>query len=241
MKKKLFLVCAVVLALAFAVVAGAYVTNKGNDQHIFNRWKFWENTYFGSGTTMDVNGTLDITGATVTGTSVVTGTNIVDVTRAMPLPLGGFVVETSGSTYAELTTSTTPGFEYDDVVPAIVWGDGEASPVAITFRVPDDYSSGGAFRVFATESNANTVNQIDFEVYVNADATAADSSATDQTPAALDQNTSTGCEVTLTVATDFGSLAAGNWVTLRVWRDDVADGDADLEIKGVDFYYESTQ
>ena len=185
------------------------------------------------------DGDVDLTDATITGTGTISATIIADVVRYFQLPLMSFIIH--DGTISLPSASTTPGIEVDDLIPALVWADGEATPVSITFRVPDDYASGGAFKVFATESDSTSPNQIDFLVYVNKDALAADAAATDQTPAALDQNTATGSEVTLTVATDFSALAAGHWVTLNIWRDDTADGTGDLEVKGVVFYYTATQ
>jgi len=93
----------------------------------------------------------------------------------------------------------------------------------------------------ATESDSTTPNQVDFAVYVNADGVAIDASESNQTPVALDQATSTPSVITLTVSTDFASLAAGNRVTLRLWRDNVATGTGHLEIRDVVFYYTATQ
>lgn len=163
--------------------------------------------------------------------------------RQIQLPLNAFMVETGGngstvgSAPAPLSTSTTPGLEIDDNMVSLVWADGETSPVQVTFRVPDDYMSGGRFKLIATESGTSTPNQVDFDVYVNADGVASDSAATNQTPVALAGTSSTPDEITLTPATDFASLAAGNWVTLRLWRDDVETGNNDLELKGVVFEY----
>ncbi len=153
--------------------------------------------------------------------------------RSFGLPLFGFV-STDG---VVLTDSTAPGLEIDDLLPNIVWADGETTPVTITFRVPTDYSSGGAFRVIATESGTSTPCQVDFAVYVNKDGQAAASTASNQTPVALAGTSSTPDVVTLTPGTDFASLAAGDWVTLRIWRDDTATGTNDLEVKGVEFFY----
>jgi hypothetical protein len=166
------------------------------------------------------------------------GTLTATIEREIALPLGSFGIKDTG---VPLTASTTPGFEEDDAMPNIVWADGETSPVIQSFRVPTDYSSGGAFRVLATESDSTTPNEIDFDVYVNADGTAVDASATGQTPVALAGTTSTPDVVTLTPATDFASLAAGQWVTLRIWRDNTAAGTGDLEVKGVSFHYTASQ
>ncbi len=171
------------------------------------------------------------------GNTYIAGTLSNARVREFTLPLMGFVL----STGEVVTSSTAPGLEVDDSIPGIVWADGETTPVMATFRVPTDYSSGGAFRLLATESDSTTPNRVDFDVYVNRDGLIADSSATNQTPVALAGTTSTGSVVTLTPATDFASLAAGDWVTLRFWRDNVAAGTGDLEVKGVSFFYTATQ
>lgn len=171
-------------------------------------------------------------------TSTYAELNLLDGTQAyreMQLQLMSF--STNG---ADITSSTAPGLEVDDLVPAVVWADGETTPAQITFVVPPDYGSTPTFKVFATESDSTTPNEVDFSVYVNADGLAADSSATNQTPVALDGVTSTGTMITLTVATDFASLTAGQVVTLNIWRDDTAAGTGDLEVKAVVFRY-STQ
>jgi hypothetical protein len=182
--------------------------------------------------------TQTLTNKTLTGTGIITATNIADVVRYIQLPLTAFVFENTG---APLSTSTTPGLEIDDNLPNVVWADGEQSKILVTFRVPNDYASGGAFKIIATESDSTTPNEIDFLVYVNSNGTAADSSATNQTPVALSGTTATPSEVTLSPQTDFESLAAGSWVTLAVWRDDTATGTGDLEVKGIAFYYTAVQ
>jgi len=184
-----------------------------------------------------VQNDLTVTNDATLPTGSVGAGEVADVVRYMNLPLMSFVHNGS----AAITASTAPGLEDDDNMPGIVWADGETTPVEVSFRVPGDYASGGAFKLFATESDSTTPNEVDFDVYVNADGTAADSSATGQTPVALAGTTSTPDEVTLTVATDFESLAAGSLVTLRIWRDNTADGTGDLEVKNVAFYYTATQ
>ena len=174
------------------------------------------------------------TGAVYTaGGLTVSGTIANSRERGFTLPLMGFILSDS----SPITASTAPGIEVDDLIPNIVWADGETTPVMVTFRVPTDYSSGGAFRIIATESDSTTPNQIDFDVYVNKDGVAADSAATGQTPVALAGTAATPDVVTLTPATDFSALTAGSWVTLRIWRDNTATGTGDLEVKGVEFYY----
>ncbi len=159
--------------------------------------------------------------------------------RSFSLPLTGFVNAHDASPLV-VTTTGLPGLQVDDYIPNIVWtAAGYASPVSVTFRVPSDYSSGGAFRVISTESVSTTPNRVDFDVYVNRSGRAVDASASNQTPVALAGTTSTPSVVTLTPATDFAALAAGDWVTIRIWRDnDAAFGaTGDLEVKGVEFFY----
>lgn len=172
------------------------------------------------------------------GTLSVTSTLTSAVERGFTIPLTSFLIATDAS---PVSVSTYPNFELDDLLPNIVWADGETTPVFVTFRVPTDYYSGGAFRVIATESDSTTPNQIDFDVYVNRSGRAAASSASNQTPVALAGTTATPYVVTLTPSTDFSSLAAGDWVTLRIWRDDTATGTGDLEVKGVEFFYTATR
>ena len=172
------------------------------------------------------------------GNTYVSGTMTATTTRNIQLPLGSFLLE---DTAAPLTTSTVPGMEIDDGKPALVWADGETSSSQITFRVPYDYSSGGAFKLMASESDSTTPNQVDFAVLVDVEGVATDTSATNQTPVALAGTTATPDEITLTVATDFASLAAGNYVTLEIWRDDAADGTGDLELRHVVFSYTASQ
>jgi hypothetical protein len=182
-----------------------------------------------------VKGTLEVDGIFYADGGMSAAVNYI------PLPLTGFTFVDSDSRMKPVNWDTAPGLESDDSIQALVWADSETTPAQITFRVPSDYSSGGAFTVFATESDSTTPNQVDFDVYLNKDATVADASATGQTPVALAGTTSTGDDVALSVATDFASLAAGHIVTLRIWRDNANDGTGDLEVKNVVFYYTPTR
>ncbi len=192
------------------------------------------------GTNQGVATTLNIVGSNIATTddgSTFTLT-IADKVRSMMLPLTGFVTTTGASTIAPLSATTTPGLELDNLLPCIVWADSEATPAMITFRVPDDYLSGGAFRLLCDSSSSSTPVQVDFSVYVNTVTSVSwDAAATDQTAVALSSSAASPCMVTLTPATDFASLDSGHCVTLRVWRDDVSDGDGDLEVSYIEFYY----
>jgi len=231
-KLKILAVFMSILLIAGSVYAASPSTLKRNvwdAKNVFNQ----EVEFDGN---VEFDSTVDFTDATITATGLITATHIADVVRYYQLPIVAVTV-----TGDAITASTAPGLEVDDLIPGIVWADGETTPVQITFRIPSDYSSGGLFKVLATESDSTTPNQVDFSVYVNTSGVAADAAATNQTPVALAGTTSTPSEITLTVATDFAALAAGNWVTLNIWRDDTATGTGDLEVKGIAFYYTAVQ
>ena len=158
--------------------------------------------------------------------------------RSIEFTVGDFIIN-DGTSVAPITTTTSPGLEVDNKATSLVWADGEVTPAQVTFKVPSDYKSGGAFRVFCDESLSTTPNQVDFNVYVNKDGTVFDTAATDQTPVALAGTAGTPDLVTLSVATDFSAIAAGDVVTFNVWRDDTADGTGDLELYYAEFYYQS--
>ncbi len=193
-----------------------------------------------------------LSGATVTVTEInklagATGSLLTTTSTGeekIPLPIGAFIGSyVTGYTAAAfvLTAATDPGIGVAALIPGIYWADNSISPVAITFRVPANYSSGGAFRLICTETDSTTPNQVDFDVWVNKSGTAFDSTATGQTPVALTKDTTTPSVVTLTPATDFAALVAGDWVTLRMWRDNVATGTGTLYVHGVDFFYTGTK
>lgn len=230
MKKRIIgLILAVMLVISLAAYAAdrpageVYEPREDNTGYIGYDGKSWGYGYFNVG----VIDTLTV-GTSFTAT----------VTRNVNLPLGAFT--TNGE---DIDAATAPGFELDDTIPGIVWADGETTPITITHPVPSDYSSGGAYRVICKDSDADaTPIKIDFDVFVNSDGVAIDSSGTNQTAVAMASTAgSTPDVVTLTPATDFASLAAGQWITFRMWRDDVATGASDLEVFGIDFYYTATQ
>lgn len=169
---------------------------------------------------------LVLNGVTMDGTS----------TRIVPFSVGDFILN-DGTNVWVLSTSTTPGFECDNKAASIVWADGETTPVSVSFKVPDDYSSGGAFKLFCDESTSTTHNKVDFSVYVNREGTVFDSTTSNQTPVELAGVAGTPDMVTLTVGTDFASLAAGDVVTANFWRDDNGTSTGDLEMYYAEFYY----
>ena len=148
-----------------------------------------------------------------------------------------------GTTVVTLSASSVPVLQIDNNSMAIVWVDTVTSPVQVIFKVPADYSSGGSFRAFVDESDSTTPNQVDFSVNVNSDSSVSGWHGTisDQVPVALTVDAGTPEQITLTVDTDFATLAAGQWVTLNIWRDDVADGTGDLELYYLEFIYNASE
>jgi len=148
-----------------------------------------------------------------------------------------FVVNSGSVTM--ITGATKPGLATNNSMVALVWADGVTSWAEVSFKVPTGYYSGGAFRVFCADSTATSSrNLIDFKVFVNSDDTAWDTSATNQAAQSLASTIVTHPDlVTLTVATDFASLAAGDLVTLQIVRDDTQTPVlADLEVYYVEYY-----
>lgn len=164
--------------------------------------------------------------------------------RCMDLPLSSFlVVDDSIPSVAPLSTSTTPGLaiESSTVNAFIEWADNEETPVQIALRVPDTYDSGGYFKVVLGRSGGGDPPSVDFEVFVNRDLTAFDVAATNQTAVELSNSIADGSpdQVTLTVATDFASLAAGDLVTFNLWRDNTDTSTDNLEFYGGQFCYQA--
>ncbi len=177
-----------------------------------------------------VNFTGDVSGS---GSGSIKTIGIADAEKTIQFTPADFLINTP----LDITASSGPGLEVDNKLVAIVWADGETTPIQVTFKVPADYESGGAFKVFVDESDSTTPNQIDFLVYINSDSKGWDTSATNQTPVALTVAAASAEMVTLSVATDFSVSLLGKVITLEVWRDDTADGSGDLELYYAEFFY----
>jgi len=228
MRKILFSLIALGLFLISPIAFGAVGVNENG-------------TYQGEATTLDMPSawvdSYDGSTATIGGEGLVV------------LPLADFVITASGtpalgSQQAYADAASKPGLEIDNNMLALVWADGETSYAQVTFRVPADYASGGAFRILTDQSNDLSKCEIDFEVWVQSavgdDATAWSVAHTDETRVA---RTHTGGgspeEVTLTPT---NTITANDIVTLNFWRSDAdtgtnANATADLEVYYVEFYY----
>jgi hypothetical protein len=143
----------------------------------------------------------------------------------------------NGSAIVPLTAGTSPKLAVKNSLSSIVWVNAITSPVQMTFRVPTNYDSGGNFKVLIGRSGAGTAPSIDFQVFVNRTLTAFDAAATNQTEVQVSSSIASGSpeEKTLTVDTDFASLAAGDLVTWEIWRG--TTGTESLEFYGGSFCY----
>ena len=137
-----------------------------------------------------------------------------------------------------LSGTTTPALATITNLPYLRWADAESHKAQTTFSVPSKYYSGGTLIVYVGRSGSgDTPPVLDFEVFVNRDLTAFDAAATNQTSVSVTSNIASGSmeKKTLTVATDFGSLAAGDLISWNVWRE--ATGTETLRLFGAQFCY----
>lgn len=182
-----------------------------------------------------VGGDLTVTGS-VTINSVTLAQN-----KTLRLPLMSFVIsDANGVVIGPITASTAPGLEYDNKSASLVWGNAELSYASVTFTVPEDYASGGAFRILADESaDGNSPCAVDFNVYNKAPGSAWDTATTNQSIVLLTEAAGTPELMSLAVTTDFAALAAGDIVVLEIWRENATqDTASDFEVYEVYFTYD---
>ena len=161
---------------------------------------------------------------------------------------GGYAVDRTAGTVTEFTNSGRVLYEVDTTSGAptshaLVWkaSPGATTPVTKTFQVPNDYLRGGTFKVLVGRSGSSGVGTppaIDFQVFTQGSGEAADTSATNQTPTSLSSTIGFGSpeQKTLSVTTDFDSLAAGDIITVEFWRDNDSSTD-DLRLYYAGFAY----
>lgn len=212
---------------------------------------------------------LNVTGATITGLSsddlsdvatiattneakVITGNwdnsanpwsaaEVANVKRHIELPIESFLNVTTFGEIAVIPDTTAPTIALNNNLPSIVWADADTDWIAQTFVVPTDYAADGHFEVVATESTGTATDVgVDFDVLINKDNQDWDTAGTDQTR--VDVGSSTKPQnLTLSVATDFATLATDDVVTLRLTRADGGAGAEDLELYEVRFVYTAAQ
>ena len=226
--RRIFWICLVAILLVHAQ-AYAEVTDRlgGQDSDLDYYW------------TVDSDGTL-------TGNSnaeISLGDVAVDQwTTVIRLPLADFFQTNGGVgngvlSVAPLTEATSPNFDLQNGVVCLVWDDGDTSYAQTTFKVPQDYISGGIFKVFVDYNTGADNPEIYHQVYVNSDGTTWDAAVTQQGGTDPAGTAGTPELVTLEVTTDFDSLAANDVVTFAICRSDDEASTADLELYYVDFYY----
>jgi len=183
-------------------------------------------------------------------------------TREVQIPISNFYIE-GGSTQE---TIGTLGYTLPTIVAVggvsilatgntnvLSFADAGYSAVTTTFKVPDDYLSGGSFKVLTSLSYGalySTPPCLDFGVLVNGSGSAVDSAFTNQSYVRQASDNTAGATpylMTLTVSTDFSSLTSAKWITLRLWKAETAGagaldctGSASLHVRGVTFVYTSS-
>jgi hypothetical protein len=179
--------------------------------------------------------------------ALIRGRNIEDLTRSINIPIQDFSI-TGSSAYAPLTASTAPGLEMDNLIPDIVWADGETTKAVVSFQLPATYVGENVgdltFNLLCDQSTASsTTSYVDFDIYINTNGAGNwDAAAVNNTATALTLTAGSTQKVTLTLgAVETAALNPGDWITLEIWRDDTATGTADLEVYGVTVNYKADQ
>ncbi len=203
-----------------------------------------DGTYQGEATTIDMPSTwVSFDGSTIT-------IDPTPVVRFYPEDFG--VMALGGTVIYDMADATQPGYETNNGAQSINWGDGTTSYAVITFRVPADYSSGGAFRVVvdqdgdpATESDC----EIEFQVKSHTVTGAVAWSTVDYPIDHVGTRVELGLEVhgsptVITLTPTGATFAAGNLVTFMMWRSNQsletsthANATADMELFYAEFFY----
>lgn len=178
---------------------------------------------------------------TITGVESITNNKAKLPGTRVRFDVGDFLVRASSvlverpgtllTTSPDLTTKAATNSVY------LRWQNGITSRAQVHFRVPSDYLKNGQFRVLLGRSGSTaTPPSLSYQVFIEKSVTAFDTAATTQTAVGLVAVTSGSPEEkTLAITTDFGSLAAGDYVTLELWRTDNGSTE-DLELYYAEFF-----
>lgn len=237
-----FLILLLFIAVGVYAAQGDFWTGGYDRANAVDDWRIDSNHEFipGKDDTYDIGtSSLQVKDLYINGVAYIDDVRA-PVVREIRFTPGEFTI---GDSTIELTSSTSPTLAYANTLPSIVWKDGVTSPVQVTFRVPVDFSSGGNFRGMFDSDATTTPSVVDYDIYINVDGSQWDGTAENQATVALAETAGTVELVTLAAlnATDADSVAAGSWITLRVWRDDAADGTDNLEMYYLEFYYNAKQ
>lgn len=175
------------------------------------------------------------------------GNATIPVVRMVPLVMNAFTTVSLDDTtmYGQMGASNALAFSINASMPGVAWIAGNyTSPASVTFRVPDDYASGGSFRVLTTQSAAGGVNAMKFDVLALPGSLSPQTgqgwaTRTAQAAVSLTNYQSTSpYAITLTPVTDFANLTGGRFVTFRIWR---VTGTNTVYVHSIDFFYTAKQ
>lgn len=168
-------------------------------------------------------------GSTITFSGTTSGLDNADIasrSRTVFLPAERFVLAADGVT----PTTGDPARVVVSNVVVLEWAQGESAKVQSSFQVPADYASGATFTCLVKLDAASADTTLDWEIYVQAAAAAPDGATTNQTPAAVANDTTNIQAIALATATD--TFAAGNVVYFNVWRAAGTGASSDLNLFG---------
>ena len=205
-----------------------------------------DGTYQGEAVTIDMPATwvTAFDGSTIT-------IDPTPVVRFYPEDFG--VMALGGTVIYDIADAAQPGYETNNGALSINWGDGNTSYAMITFRVPSDYSSGGAFRVLADQDGdpaSESHCEIEFHVRSHTVDGASAWSTVDYPVDHVGARVSLdldihGSPTVVTLTPTGATFTAGNIVTLMLWRSNHSlstagshsNATADLEVYYAEFFY----
>lgn len=223
--------------------------------------------------TVDSGKTITVTGATFTGLSsddlsdvanlarldeaeTITGNwvntanpwaanEIADTTRRVHLPLTSFLTDADG-TPAQLTSSTQPELVYTANQGLFIqYQEDDTADIGTQFTVPDDYASGGAFKVVADTSAAIVTNwDLDFKVAISQATGSSNAWDTDMdNETAVDVTDTPGKPRVLTFTpTDQADISGGDTVLFDLFpANNTGSGEPNVELYNIWFEYTATQ
>ncbi|MBU0707059.1 hypothetical protein KKG41_01670 [Patescibacteria group bacterium] len=170
---------------------------------------------------------------------------IADITRKVDMPIGSLFMLTDPSTIAPLDTTSTPVLTYiADQGAYLVYSEDDTDSVVGSIVVPEDYGSGGVFKMAVDTSSAIVTDwNFDFEVAIGTttgteawDATVDDETAVDVPDTPGEPNIMTF------TPTGQSDISAGDLVSLKLTPDtNTATGEPDVEIYALWFEYTAIQ
>ena len=165
--------------------------------------------------------------------------------KSLPIPIMGFSVIGATSTNVSPITVFTGGsvatganalrlYQENTYYPGIRWYCCIVTPVYVTFRAPDNYRTGGTFKVLCYQSALNTA--ISADMLVNTPSSTSSWSSTFGSQSVVTVSTANVVSPFAVTLAPGGTIAAGDWVTLRLWRSSNSSTGT-LSVLGVEFYY----